>query len=125
MTRPTCLNPGCWRPVAHDGVRYRPFCSACHRAGYQGTALPLGVTAFKKNICSNVDGHLGFTCYIDWERVRRDGFALKTHIDHKDGNHLNNSPENCDELCETCHSEKSKRAGDYKNQRRYSYKIAA
>jgi hypothetical protein len=119
FARPKCLNYGCNKPVANSGARYRPFCDTCHKAGYKGLPLAVGVTAFKQGVCSNVDEHLGFPCYIDWKRVKRDKFKVKTHIDHKDGNYLNNTTKNCEELCETCHSEKSKRAGDFKNQYRY------
>lgn len=115
--RPQCINHGCTRAVAHDGKRYRPVCAACHKAGYGAGAYPAGVTPFRKGCCSNEDGHLGFNCYIDWAKVARDGARIKTHIDHKDGDHLNNKLSNVEELCETCHSEKGRRAGDYRGYR--------
>lgn len=36
-----------------------------------------------------------------------------TEVDHKDGNHCNNSPENLDELCIVCHKIKGQMSGDY------------
>lgn len=118
--RPTCINPGCNKPVAHCGKRYRPVCARCHRAGYGADTYAPGVTPYRQNKCSNTDGHLGFTCYIDWTRVNEDNQKIKTHIDHIDGNHLNNSPDNAEELCETCHTIKSIRNGDYSG---YRYEI--
>jgi 5-methylcytosine-specific restriction endonuclease McrA len=115
--RPKCINYNCAKPVAHSGQRYRPVCGGCHKAGYGAGTYAAGVRPFRTGCCSNRDGHLGFGCYIDWARVAEDGARIKTHIDHKDGNHLNNVPSNCEELCETCHSEKGRRAGDYRGYR--------
>lgn len=115
--RPKCVNLGCKRPVANSGQRIRPVCGHCHRAGYGAGQYAAGVTPFRKGTCCNIDGHLGFKCYINWRAVARDGARIKTHIDHKDGNHYNNRPSNCEELCETCHSEKGRRAGDYSGYR--------
>ena len=114
---PTCINDGCSKNVAHSGQRYRPVCSHCHKAGYGGQSYAWGVTPFRKGTCSNADSHLGFPCYIDWERVKKDGARIKTHIDHIDGDHMNNVIENCEELCEACHSEKGRKNGDYKGYR--------
>ena len=112
--RPICLNPGCGRPVTHCGTRWRPFCQRCHVAGYKKLPLPEGVTSFKTGKCSNSDGHLGFMCGWDYEKSP---WALGlTQIDHKDGNHWNNTPENADELCDPCHTMKGMLQGDYKLQ---------
>ena len=115
--RPTCINHGCNSPVAHSGARYRPVCASCHKAGYGAGFYKRGVEPFREFRCSNTDSHLGFNCYIDWTRAGRDGVIIKTHIDHKDGNHLNNVLSNVEELCETCHSEKGRRNGDYRGYR--------
>ena len=115
--RPKCINQGCSKPVAHSGQRYRPVCSHCHKAGYGAGEYAAGVTPFRKGECSNRDGHLGFECFVDWKRVKQQGGRVKTHIDHKDGNHLNNKTSNCEELCEICHSEKGRRSGDYRGYR--------
>lgn len=120
--RPRCLNYGCNKFVAHCGSRWRPFCSRCHKAGYGAVDLAEGVTSFKTGKCSNQDGHLGFSCAIDYDKAT---WAIgQTQVDHMDGNHLNNTVENCDELCGMCHTHKGKLSGDFKNQYRseYSYK---
>jgi len=120
--RPECLNHGCNKLVTHSGSRWRPFCGRCHRAGYGAAELAEGVTSFKTGKCSNQDGHLGFSCAIDYDKAT---WAIgQTQVDHIDGNHLNNTVENCDELCDMCHTHKGKLSGDFKNQHRseYSYK---
>ena len=113
----TCINYNCDRPQTHSGTRYRPVCGTCHKAGYGAGSYPAGVTPFRTGCCSNKDGHLGWSCYIDWARVAQDSARIKTHIDHKDGNHRNNTLSNVEELCETCHSEKGRRQGDYRGYR--------
>jgi hypothetical protein len=119
-TRPTCVNHGCNKPVHNSGKRYRPLCYHCHTAGYKNTPLKAGVTAFRTGKCNNQDGRLGFTCPIDYSKT--DWVFGITQIDHIDGNHLNNTFENCQELCDLCHKEKGRRSGDFKNQNRYFYK---
>ena len=117
--RPTCANWGCDKPVTHSGQRYRPLCAGCHRIGYTTNTYPPGITPFKTGYCNNQDGHLGFTCSINY---KRSPWAKgKTQIDHSDGNHLNNHPSNLDELCSLCHQHKGMLMGDYKQQGVYSY----
>lgn len=112
--RPKCLNYGCNKPVTHSGARYRPVCSHCHQAGYGKHDYREGVTPFRTGKCGNQDGHMGFKCAIDYKKAP---WAIgKTEIDHKDGNHLNNVPKNCEELCPMCHKYKGMLTGDYKNQ---------
>jgi len=116
--RPTCLNHGCVSPVAHCGARWRPFCQRCHKAGYGSGKLKESVTAFKTGYCQNVDGVLGFNCPMNYEKAP---WAIGlTQVDHVDGNYYNNTPDNCMELCEGCHRQKSKLSGDYKQQRKYN-----
>ena len=117
--RPSCLNEGCEKPVAWSGTRWRPVCSMCHVRGYKNLPLAEGVTAFKTGYCSNKDGRLGFECPIDYDAAP---WAVGvTQIDHIDGDHLNNVPENCMELCDMCHKQKGKLAGDFRKQNRYTY----
>lgn len=117
--RPVCLNYGCENLVTTCGARWRPFCSRCHRAGYGAASLKEGVTAFKKGTCSNQDSRLGFNCPIDYSKAE---WAFgRTELDHVDGNHLNNVPENIMELCKMCHQYKGMMQGDFKNQNRYTY----
>jgi len=115
--RPRCINYNCTKPVVWSGQRWRPWCDPCFQAGRGKRAYPEGVTPFRKGCCSNKDGHLGFNCYVDWARVAAAGARIKTVLDHKDGNHLNNTAANVQELCEPCHSEKSRRHDDYRPNR--------
>ena len=117
--RPKCINHGCKKPVASSGPRYRPVCGHCHQAGYGKHPFAKGVTPFRAGKCSNQDGHLGFDCAINYEKAP---WAIgKTEIDHIDGNHLNNTPKNCVELCSLCHKYKGMLNGDFKYQNRYFY----
>jgi cytochrome c553 len=125
--RPTCLNYGCERKVTHSGGpnsggRWRPFCTRCHKANYGAAVLAEGVTAYRTGKCVNDDGRLGFYCPIDYDTAP---WAIgMTEVDHIDGNHLNNVPENAQELCSMCHGRKGKLNGDFKNQGRYKYNKA-
>lgn len=118
--RPTCVNPGCGSlcvpqrgRVGEHGVRYRVFCSQCHRNSYTDFVLRPGVRRFKKGRCSNTNSRLGFPCVIDWDLVERTGFKISTEVDHKNGNNTDNRASNLQELCGICHSEKGKREGDH------------
>ena len=124
MSRPFCINLGCNSYAApirgrigEEGVRYRVFCGTCHKNSYEDYPLAEGVTRFKKNICSNTDGHLGFPCVINWKLVKKSGFKISTEVDHKNGDCHDNRTKNLDELCPICHKEKSKRNGDHNGYR--------
>ena len=110
--RPTCVNIGCDRKV-HLANRsstgrpvYRPVCSACHKS--KGNVRE-GVTGVKKDYCENRDGRLGFECTATIM-----GY-LQLDMDHIDGNHYNNTPENIQTLCKNCHSWKSHVNEDHLN----------
>ena len=118
MPRVECLNPGCGRLSVYDSyhAKNKPFCSRCELAGRGQKTLAAGVTAFKKNICRNIDGRLGQKCPIPpsvWGQRKQIGDPIKTHVDHIDGNSNNNVPENCQELCDDCHTRKGKMFGDF------------
>ena len=117
--RPTCCNHGCDKPVccssgriSDPNPRYRPVCGHCQTASWKGMQYYApGVTPFVKGICSNKDGHLGFECWTDFDKMPAD-FKGRTQIDHKDGNPHNNVLENLDELCVSCHAYKGQLNGD-------------
>jgi hypothetical protein len=83
---------------------YRPFCPSCRQQGLSELV--------KSGRCSNVSGHLGFFCPVNWQ-VAEFMSATLTDIDHIDGDNGNNIPSNLQELCPLCHREKSKRNGDH------------
>lgn len=118
--RPRCINYGCDRPVANDGVRIRPVCGHCHKAGYGSHAYTFGVLPFRTGRCSNDRAQLGFACPTDYKRAP---WAVGvTEIDHIDGNHFNNVLSNVMELCPMCHKQKGRLAGDYSG---FRYRRAA
>lgn len=112
--RPRCINKNCINPVAvskgtiylSKGREIRSVCSQCHLASYKKKPLKPGVIAHKKTKCENEDGHLGFNCssIIHYPGV--------LELDHIDGNHNNNIPENLQTLCVVCHKYKSFINGD-------------
>jgi hypothetical protein len=120
--RPICVNYGCDNPVAYSGKdvdgrpRWRPHCSYCQKASYGKWPHKPGVLPYKLAECSNIDGHLGFPCVIDWKSIPEWAKGI-TEIDHKDGNHANNSLDNLEELCPMCHKLKGQLNGDYKGHR--------
>lgn len=120
--RPTCINPGCGKPVAFSNTaadgrkRWRIHCSHCQKASYGKNPHAAGVTPFKTGRCSNVDQHLGFPCPINYEAAP--WMIGQTEVDHRDGNYFNNDVTNLDELCPCCHKEKGKRAGDFDSSRK-------
>ncbi len=116
-----CINHGCNNKQAYSHTktngnkRYRPVCERCHVIGYKKKPYPPGVTPYKTGKCKNQDSHLGFVCPLDYEKAPwAIGF---TEIDHIDGNHLNNTVENTDELCPICHNRKGRENGDLKGYR--------
>lgn len=120
LRRPICVNHGCSNLVDHGrkdkygNKRWRSLCKICLEAGQRKRPYPLGVVPFKKGICSNVDGHLGFVCVINWTLVSQLGeMHGLTELDHKDGNVYNNDPSNIDELCPICHRKKGQLNRDY------------
>lgn len=120
--RPTCINHGCNKPVTFSAKdeqgnkRWRIHCSHCQGASYGKTPHAEGVTPFKTGMCSNIDGHLGFKCFIKWKKVP-DWAKGMTEVDHIDGNHTNNSIDNLDEICPMCHKLKGQLCGDNKGHR--------
>lgn len=116
--RPTCPNIGCNRPVAwssatSDGTKHwRPLCSKC-RANPSGTSVG-GTKGVKKRYCENHDGHLGFTCRTkDSHLELPDNLMCTLDLDHIDGDHYNNDPDNLQTLCCGCHREKTSVNNDH------------
>jgi 5-methylcytosine-specific restriction endonuclease McrA len=114
---PNCVNPGCKRYVAvrhwNDGLlpSLKSECCKCSNARKKGVELP-GITSIKKHLCENSDGKLGFQCPCD--PLRYSGLPSDCyHMDHINGNHSDNRPENIMTLCVMCHTIKGKRDGDF------------
>jgi hypothetical protein len=112
---PKCVNIGCNNDVAvrnWGNWSLKSECSSCQTARKNGK-IKKNIIIHKKSYCENIDGHLGFKCpVIDWK-----GFESGLDLDHVDGNHLNNSPENVKTYCKLCHGRKSLENGDCSNKK--------
>ena len=114
---PKCVNSGCIRFVAvrhwNDGLipSLKTECTTCSTARKSGKVIE-GITFEKKHYCENKDSHLGFMCPCDQSRYAE--FPTDCyHMDHINGNHSDNRPENITTLCMMCHTIKGKRDGDF------------
>ena len=136
--RPRCTIEDCESPQAiigcrKDGTpRYRKVCDNHHSkmtAAKHGLNYIVDITArrkgfsstteytntlhpyrkHRKKYCENIDGRLGYTCTTT---IVHD---VQLDTDHKDGNHLNNDPENLQTLCKCCHSYKGLVNGDHRS----------
>lgn len=116
---PKCINNGCSNDVAvrnWSNWSFKSECSGCQNDRKKGV-IREGVTIHKKKYCENIDGHLGFNCPVpsveDWV-----GFEIGClDLDHLDGNHDNNTPENVKTYCKLCHNRKSIEQGDCSNKK--------
>lgn len=109
---PTCVNEGCDNFVQvreWKNWSMKSECSACATARKKGVQRD-GVTQHKKTYCENYDGHLGFLCPVSHDKW--EGFESSLDLDHLDGNHYNNIPENVKTYCKLCHGRKSLENGD-------------
>lgn len=126
--RPICVNHGCDEPVVYSNKdtqgnpRWRIHCSHCQSASWGKWPHRAGVTPFKTGKCSNVDGHLGFTCMIKWTKVPAWAKGM-TEVDHKDGDRTNNDHKNLDELCPMCHKLKGQQSGDFDKTKRLKIQL--
>lgn len=104
--RPKCIEPECNNPGQHMGryrkdgsTIYRKQCAAHHALRFK---LEGGYRIFKKKLCENIDGRLGFKCTTTiLDRCMLD-------VDHIDKNHRNDNPENLQTLCSCCHNFKTR-----------------
>lgn len=120
-TIPLCINDGCNKKVAirHWSAQGDPSlkteCSTCSTARIKCKTIT-GVTFHKKNYCENKNSILGFKCPMDETRYHE--FPSDIYdMDHKDGNHHNNVPNNLITICKVCHARKGKESGDFNSQK--------
>jgi len=121
---PICVNEGCNNFVQVREWKYWSFkseCSACAAARKKGVTRP-GVTRHKKSYCENHDGHLGFDCPVT-DHSRWSDFEFALDLDHLDGNHYNNVPNNVKTYCKFCHGKKSLENGDCNSNKSSSRRI--
>lgn len=126
-TIPKCVNPGCNNLVTcreWKNWSFKSECTRCMTARKEKRYIiedglkfivdkkgnNLGIIIHKETFCENHDGHLGFDC-----PVPRDGwigFESGLDLDHVNGNHYDNDPENVRTYCKLCHNRKSIESGD-------------
>ncbi len=122
-TLPTCVNDGCNNNVQVREWKYWSFkseCSTCATARKKGKTVA-GVTQHKKDYCENHDGHLGWGCPVHKQQWK--GFENSLDLDHLDGDHHNNNPENVKTYCKLCHGRKSLENGDCNSNKSSSRKM--
>ena len=124
-TIPKCINDGCEREVAirHWTKQNLPSlkseCSRCAKAR-KNNQLVEGIGFVKKTYCQNSTGETGwnFSCPIGkiYNRDTNEEMSIPSdvyEIDHKDGDHQNNIPENVVTVCSICHTIKGKLYNDF------------
>jgi 5-methylcytosine-specific restriction endonuclease McrA len=118
---PPCINTGCDRFVAirhwtaSGDPSIKSECSRCATARKEKRIIE-GIQFQKKEYCENYDGHLGFGCAVkqqEYSNLPSDVY----HLDHIDGDHFNNVPDNIETLCSICHARKGKESGDFNSQK--------
>lgn len=135
---PECVNPNCHNKVACRDWKYWSFkseCSFCMTARKEKNYIfedgvrwilvkggkNTGIIMHKEPFCENHDGHLGFECPVPIDKW--EGFESGLDLDHIDGNHYNNSPENVRTYCKLCHNRKSIDAGDCNSRKSSGRKV--
>jgi hypothetical protein len=114
---PVCVNIGCHKKVAirHWTKQGKPSlkteCSSCLSSRQKNKNIE-NVSFLKKNYCENKSGILGFICPIDIKRYSEFSNSIY-HMDHLDGNHVNNDINNIKTFCSICHTQKSILNNDY------------
>lgn len=121
---PKCVNIGCENLLTirdWKNVSPKSECGRCQTDRKVGNTRA-GITIVRKNYCENIDGHLGYDCpvKVGFFRKKEDVWAHyldALHLDHKDGNHFNNVPDNVETICAVCHARKSRENDDVNSQK--------
>ena len=124
QTIPTCVNHGCDNLIQTrnwGNVSQKSECNRC-MADRKAGKTRKGVTTLKKRFCENIDSHWGFKCPF-LPDVWPD-FQPGLHLDHIDGDHYNNHPNNVETLCCVCHARKSNEKGDVNSNKPAGRKLA-
>ena len=124
---PKCINSNCENNVAirHWSIQGIPSlkteCSRCSSSRINGKIIS-NITFHKKHYCENKDSLFGFKCPMD--ETRYGEFPSDIYdMDHKDGNHNNNSIDNLITICKICHARKGRENNDFNAQKQSSRKI--
>lgn len=126
---PKCVNPGCYNIITCRDWKNWSFKSECNRCStarkekryiledgirffVDKKGKNIGIIMHKQIFCENHDGHLGFLCPIPREIWNEPKFQSGLDLDHVNGNHYDNDPENVRTYCKMCHGEKSLKSND-------------
>jgi hypothetical protein len=126
---PKCVNPGCHNEITCRDWKNWSFKSECTRCAtarkekryiiednlkfiVNKGGKNLGIIIHKETFCENRDGHLGFMCPIPSDVWENGGFESGLDLDHVNGNHYDNDPENVQTYCKMCHGRKSLKSND-------------
>lgn len=137
-TIPDCVNAGCDRLVTAREWKYWSFkseCNRCSKARKEGSYIfedgmrwivnskgrNMGIIIHKEMFCENHDGHLGFICPVPKDQWSH--FQSGLDLDHINGNHYENDPENVRTYCKLCHNRKSIESGDCNSNKPSARKI--
>jgi len=119
-----CIESGCNKlgqlkgKFKADGTPTRRNRCDYHHRVYQADKKGISVASWtnswhiyrkhRKDFCENTDGRLGYVCdaTIHWEG--------QLEVDHIDGNHNNNDPNNLQTFCSNCHKYKTNRNKDFR-----------
>lgn len=135
---PNCVNPNCFRKVVCREWKYWSFkseCNFCMKARKEKRYIfedgvrwvldtngkNIGIIMHKELFCENYDGQLGFKCPVTKDKW--EGFQSGLDIDHVNGNHYDNRPENVKTFCKLCHGRKSIESGDCNSNKSSARKI--
>lgn len=125
---PKCINPGCVRFVqVRDWKNWsiKSECGSCYKArvtGFRGPAMN-GIEIHKKEYCENADGRLSWKCPVPVRSWKELGMLNALDLEHLDGDHFNNAPENVDTICKLCHGKKSTINNDFSNTKESARRI--
>jgi len=123
---PKCINSNCNNNVLirHWSIQGIPSlkteCGKCAKYRINGKIID-NIVFHKKHYCENKDSIFGFKCPMDESRYSE--FPSDIYdMDHIDGNHNNNYPNNLITVCKICHARKGKENNDFDAQKKSSRK---
>ena len=110
-----CVTPGCNRQAVstgiirkRDGLKTRQrYCTFCKQKKYNLKGKEY--VKYKKDYCENIGSRLGYKCTT----TIMDNCQLE--VDHINGNHSDNRPENLQTFCVCCHKYKTFTSKDMLN----------
>lgn len=88
--------------VCHGDFRYKEFIKRWLAGQENGLRGHLGVSEHIRRYLRGISKNKCMEC--GWKRINQTTGLVPLEINHKDGNHKNNKPENLELICPNCHS---------------------